>query len=65
MTHYECDLALHDLKRDPPALILGPMWRDYTQEVTDYVDQNWRLERRIDGVEIRRFSPGAGPGSPQ
>jgi hypothetical protein len=41
------------------------MWRDYTQEVTDYVDQNWRLERRIDGVEIRRFSPGAGPGSPQ
>ena len=60
ITHREFRLALEDIERDPPILIVGHGWKEYSPEITDYVNQNWRLIDKVDGIDVRRYEPKVG-----
>jgi hypothetical protein len=55
-THYECARAFEELKADPPVLIVGHGWRQYTDEITAWVNERYTLVDTVGGVEMRRRS---------
>jgi hypothetical protein len=53
-THYECGLVLQQLQADPPVLIVGNGWGQFTPQIIDWVNAHYKVVDTVDGTEVRR-----------